>query len=79
MPFPLDIQRSRQADAFWIDPSKSMRYILLLGGQALPRAATVGELMDSERGPQLAYETLKERAPCVLPGSIGPVVVMLIL
>ena len=85
MSLPLRVRSRKQADAFRMEPTSSMRYVLLLGGtphSAVGRAQTVDELLQSSRpshGAKWLLDALQSFAPEVLPGKEGPVIITLIL
>jgi hypothetical protein len=85
MSLPLRVRSRKQADAFRMEPTSSMRYVLLLGGtpvSAIGRPQTIDELLQSSRpsnGAKWLLDTLQSFAPEVLPGKEGPVIITLIL
>jgi hypothetical protein len=85
MSLPLRVRSRKQEDAFRMEPTSSMRYVLLLGGTplgAVTRPQTVDDLLKSAEPSSASkwlIDALKAYAPDTLPGKDGPLIVTLIL
>ena len=76
------VRWSQQADAYATVPATSMRYVLVLNGVAgpVPSASDRSDVsLETGRGPKWLLERLSAVAPEALPGTDGPIRLVLIL
>ena len=81
---PLEIAEERQVDCFWHDNSSSLRYLLILPGVHVSchsdiQAAVLSQSLGSIRTVTKEYCHVVSEEPGLLPGTRGPVSVMLVL